>query len=172
MKIYAGIGARATPNNILSIMKRAGYCWAQQGWLLRSGGAHGADSAFQEGCEAGGGYQEIYIPRRGFNDQFASIERGIIVPSRTQMDEADYIMRQCGVTPPEKYADLFRRNVFQIIGLDFKSPARFVLFWAPINDRGDPTGGTGASIKIARCYGVPCYNLRRQDILDRVTAVV
>ena len=57
MTLYAGVGARKTPADVLGWMERIAAGMATQGWTLRSGGARGADSAFERGCntaKAGG----------------------------------------------------------------------------------------------------------------------
>ena len=46
-RFYAGIGARATPPPILSLMTRAAFALCKRGYVLRSGRAIGADSAFR-----------------------------------------------------------------------------------------------------------------------------
>lgn len=44
-RYYAGIGARKTPAHIQSIMLSLAAVWARQGFILRTGGAKGADTA-------------------------------------------------------------------------------------------------------------------------------
>lgn len=51
MKIYAGIGSRKTPKKILEQMRNISSFLAKEGYTLRSGGADGADSAFEDGCD-------------------------------------------------------------------------------------------------------------------------
>jgi predicted Rossmann fold nucleotide-binding protein DprA/Smf involved in DNA uptake len=46
---YAGIGARSTPPQILSVMTRLASKLEGMGYTLRSGGAAGADTAFERG---------------------------------------------------------------------------------------------------------------------------
>jgi len=46
---YSGIGSRSTPENILHMMGDVAYRLANKGWILRSGGADGADNAFEQG---------------------------------------------------------------------------------------------------------------------------
>jgi len=48
---YAGIGSRSTPDNVLGIMEKLGIVLAKKGFILRSGGADGADKAFEKGCD-------------------------------------------------------------------------------------------------------------------------
>lgn len=57
--IYAGIGSRSTPDDVIDKMHVLGEHFAHKGWLLRSGAADGADSAFEHGCDNGGGEKEI-----------------------------------------------------------------------------------------------------------------
>ena len=64
--LYAGIGSRETPPDILLKMVKIGCHLAKMGWTLRSGGAPGADSAFEKGCDLGGGDKQIFLPWKGF----------------------------------------------------------------------------------------------------------
>ena len=50
---YAGIGARATPAAVLADMETIAAWLARTGWILSSGGADGADSAFAAGAPVG-----------------------------------------------------------------------------------------------------------------------
>lgn len=58
---YAGIGARSTPNKVLTIMEKLGGLFAKKGFILRSGAAEGADSAFEKGCDLENGHKEIFL---------------------------------------------------------------------------------------------------------------
>ena len=48
---YAGIGSRNTPKEVLDVFESIGKYLALQGFVLRSGGADGADRAFERGCK-------------------------------------------------------------------------------------------------------------------------
>jgi predicted Rossmann fold nucleotide-binding protein DprA/Smf involved in DNA uptake len=48
---YAGIGSRSTPPETLPLIESIAARLAEKGWVLRSGGADGADSAFEKGCD-------------------------------------------------------------------------------------------------------------------------
>ena len=52
---YSGIGSRETPDNVLVVMEKLGAAFAKKGFVLRSGGADGADSAFERGCDSANG---------------------------------------------------------------------------------------------------------------------
>ena len=70
---YAGIGSRSTPDNVLGIMEKLGIVLAKKGFILRSGGADGADKAFEKGCDLASGQKEIYLPWKGFNGNNSSL---------------------------------------------------------------------------------------------------
>jgi predicted Rossmann fold nucleotide-binding protein DprA/Smf involved in DNA uptake len=63
-KPYAGIGSRRTPSEILELMKEIGSKLEIEGWLLRSGGAPGADQAFEAGISKDEAKQ-IWLPWQG-----------------------------------------------------------------------------------------------------------
>ncbi len=68
-KYYAGIGSRKTPPEMMSLMTDLAARLEEQGWILRSGGAIGADSAFQLGVKDPDN-QRIYTTnsnRRGYH---------------------------------------------------------------------------------------------------------
>jgi len=62
---YAGIGARATPADVLRDMTVMAGWLARTGWTLSTGGADGADAAFAEGAPAG--QRAVWLPWRGYN---------------------------------------------------------------------------------------------------------
>ena len=66
-KHYAGIGARETPSIICSCMSQLANWLAEENWILRSGGANGADTAFELGCDIVQGSKEIFLPEQGYN---------------------------------------------------------------------------------------------------------
>jgi len=53
MKYYAGIGARDTPQEVLNRMTKLAGVLQRKGLCLRSGGAKGADTAFEAGVTNG-----------------------------------------------------------------------------------------------------------------------
>jgi hypothetical protein len=61
---YAGIGSRQTPDHVLAAITAVAKVLAERGYILRSGGAEGADTAFEKGA---GKATEIFLPWRGFN---------------------------------------------------------------------------------------------------------
>lgn len=47
---YTGVGSRKTPQSILILMNKIAQHFSSYGWILRSGGAQGADTAFESGA--------------------------------------------------------------------------------------------------------------------------
>lgn len=66
MEAYAGIGSRDTPEDILRLMAVVAAKREDDGFILRSGGADGADTAFESGVVSSD-MKEIYLPWKGFN---------------------------------------------------------------------------------------------------------
>ena len=75
---YAGIGSRETPKVVCDMMYKIGAAHADLGLTLRSGGAIGADIAFERGCDSiDSTLKQIF---------YATNNKGVIVP--------EYIMQQ------------------------------------------------------------------------------
>lgn len=164
-KIYTGVGARKTPWDVQAYMRAAAKRLAELGWTLRSGGANGADSAFEAGCDKGLGPKEIYLPWKGFNKN----------PSNLILNDSSTIIKQetINVLGKEHWnrlsqgaKNLHMRNVYQVLGVDLKTKSRFVLCWAPIID-GRPQGGTATAIKLAQNHEIPVFNLFKEGEKDR-----
>ena len=147
--IYCGIGSRQTPQHQLSVMTKIGESFAKKGLLLRSGGAIGADTAFERGGDVVKGKKEIF---------YATNNKGIIV-SESIMQQALVLAGQ--IHPAwdrcSDYAKrLHARNCMQILGRNLDEPADFVVCWTK---DGGPTGGTGQAIRLAMSRDIKIYNL-------------
>lgn len=146
MKYYTGVGSRKTPGNIIGVMVNIAYYLSLSGWTLRSGGARGADTAFEQGL--GQVYKEIYYAKDATKEAMAI--------------SAEYhpAWNKCS-----QYAkQLHGRNAFQVLGKDLATPSSFLICWTPDGcethaTRGYSTGGTGTAISIANAYNIPVYNL-------------
>lgn len=159
---YTGVGSRQTPQAIQGGMAYVAQLLSNMGWVLRSGGAIGADKAFQTGAKAS--LAEIYRP---------------LGEQRYPTELWEQAMQIAASTHPawnhcSDYAKaLHTRNVFQVLGGDLNTPSRFVLCWTPdgaeyTRETSRATGGTGTAIRIADMYGVPVFNLANQTVIDRM----
>ena len=167
MKIYTGIGAKLTPVDVLAKMEHYGEILARLGYVLRSGAAPGADSAFESGCNRANGLKEIFLPYAGFNDS----DSELYLISEQVFDAAseygpDWI--QLDIDQKQKQA----RNVQQVMGQNLNELTHFVICWTEdgcntYQTRTKNTGGTGQAIECASRQNVRVYNIRNdQDEKD------
>lgn len=160
MKYYAGIGSRRTPTDILDLMATIAAKMAGLDRTLRSGGAIGADMAFERGCDSVGGPKEIFYAKDAANDSIAH-------DIASQYHQAWHYL-----TPYVK--NLMARNVYQILGRYLKTPVRSVICWTPDSADGTiiptskETGGTGQAIRVAAANNIPVYNLFNENIREVV----
>ncbi len=150
---YAGIGARATPAPILQLMTRAAFALNKRSYVLRSGHADGADSAFEQGSAANA---QIFLPSPNWRGSSSTYHPQAIDRDtwhRAETISAAHHPAFARLTPFVRA--LHTRNVFQILGPDLEKPSEFVLCWTP---DGTATGGTGQAIRVAKACGVPVYN--------------
>lgn len=148
MKYYAGIGSRETPISVATKMTTIARRLDSMGYCLRSGGAEGADNAFEKGATN----KQIFIPWDNFNGRRA--------------DGKNYIIPKENLDLVEKYHPAFHklsggakklmsRNSNQVLGIDFDDPVEFVLCWT---EGGLKKGGTAQAIRIAEDYKIPVFN--------------
>lgn len=155
-RFYAGIGARSTPPVILSLMTRAAFALTKRGYVLRSGHAMGADSAFERGA---GRDAQIFLPAvgwRGSPSEFHPDVLGAELWCRARIIAAAHHPAFAGLSAFVQA--LHTRNVFQVLGVSLDSPAEFVLCWTA---DGEASGGTGQALRIATSHAVPVFNLQR-----------
>jgi hypothetical protein len=167
---YAGIGSRQTPLPVLALMSAVAARLAAAGWTLRSGGADGADLAFEQG--AGNGPKEIYLPWQGFNGNASLLSE---IDDAAFELAAQYHPNWNRLKPSVRR--LIARNGYQVLGRDLTTPVRFVLCWTPdgiisAQGRTAASGGTGQAIAIAADRGIPVFNLARPEHEARIRAFV
>lgn len=150
MKKYCGIGSRQSPPDILKKMAEIAEHLAHN-WLLRSGGADGADLAFENGCDKANGQKEIFLPWKEFNKS-ASV---LYTPSKDAFILASTIHPAWGrLSYGAK--KLHARNTHQILGIGLNDPVGLVICWTP---NGKDIGGTATALKLAKQYKIKTVNL-------------
>lgn len=163
---YAGIGSRETPKEVLKVIRLIANKLESQGWTLRSGGASGADSAFEEGIQNPEN-MEIFLPGSYFNGKSARSKGFINSLTSEQYEKA--IKSVVTYHPcPDKLSDfprkLMARNAMQVLGFDLNVPSKMVIAWT----RGARTiGGTGQALRIAYDNKIPIRNLGDPEVLER-----
>lgn len=176
---YTGVGSRTAPEDVLEIMFSLGRYLCDQGWRLRSGHADGSDDAFESGAlsspviqDVG---QEIYLPWNGFNKGYTG--GYLIDPTRlANYEEARQIASTIHAVWDKlsKGQQLFHtRNVYQVLGLDLRSPSRYLVCYAkPIGNKSQFKGGTNTAIQLALRHGVPVFNLYYEEHRERILKAV
>ena len=148
---YTGIGSRNTPPEVLEVMEYLGEELARLGYTLRSGGANGADSAFERGCDKANGKKEIFLPWRGFNNNPSTLS----FISEKAIECARYYHPNYS-NLSESVKKLMARNGYQVLGRDMYTPTNFIVCYTPL---GTGEGGTGQAIRIAKHSGIPIFDL-------------
>jgi hypothetical protein len=160
MKYFTGIGSRACPIELKSIIFDLCKRLVDKGYILRSGGADGADSFFEEAYDQLKGTKEIYLPWKNFNDNKSELFK----VSKEALELASTIH------PVWSYCSfgakkLHGRNCYQVLGYDLKTPSEFVICWTL---DGKKAGGTRTAIVLAEKHNIPVYNLAVLKNLDNI----
>lgn len=162
---YTGIGSRNTPSDILLIMSSIGKLFNDT-YTLRSGGAEGADKAFEKLVTN----KDIFLPWKGFNNNLSELydqtELSSVI-AREHLPHYQYIKHS--------FKKLMNRNVHQVLGMNCDRYSDFVICWTPdgaekYDEVSNVTGGTGLAIKIADHYNIPVYNLKNQNTIEMIKA--
>lgn len=159
-KTYAGIGSRETPTDVLELMQDVAQFLASKGFTLRSGGAGGADSAFEEGCDKAEGSKEIYLPWKGFNNNKSTL----CTVSNSALKLAEHFhpaWNRCSQGAQKLHA----RNLYQILGKDLNDKVDFVVCYT-VGGLGG--GGTGQAIRVAKYYNSPVYDLGKNEVRKNI----
>lgn len=158
MIMYAGIGARETPPEILKAMRSIGKYLAISGAMLRSGGARGADSAFEEGADIAKGFKQIYLPYQRFNNNESDFYT-VTKEARLLAKKYHPAWEHLG----SRGRDFMGRNAYQVLGLTLDRPADFIVCYT---FRGHITGGTGQALRMAEDYKIPVCNLGNKNLTE------
>lgn len=152
---YAGIGSRETPEDILEMMTRIASDLEKKGYILNSGGAKGADSAFEKGVRNFRN-KRIFFADDANNETNAIAKEIHPAPERL----GQYAMK------------LMARNTYQVFGRNLDTPVDFVICWTKDGKEGHgknrPCGGTGQAVEMASLKGIPVINLKNENAMDRI----
>ena len=162
---YAGIGSRETPDFIEIIMGDIASHLSRAGWTLRSGGAEGADRAFEAGVDREAQEsqkdprKEIYLPWKGFNhsnshlnpQEFPFTDQEVSFTARLHP-----AWRKCSPAARKMHT----RNTRIMLGIEPLHgtnviPVKFVICWT---HNGQVKGGTGQALRLAAALDIPVFN--------------
>jgi hypothetical protein len=159
-KTFCGIGSRTTPTPILNQMMLISALCHCKGYHLNSGGADGADTAFEDGMLAIDGGCNIFLPWPNFNNHKGekyTRPKPEAYPIAATLHPAWTFMK-----PPVKA--LLSRNIHQVLGWSLNDPVDFVVCYTKDGAETSAqytirTGGTGIAIQLADKLGIPVFNL-------------
>lgn len=150
MKFYSGIGSRNTPREIMIKMTEIASVLSRHNYILRSGGAPGADTAFEIGAKT---RSQIFLPWENFNEN----KQGRVPPFNKELVEKYHPKSSSLSDAGWKFMS---RNSYQVLGPSLNDPVEFVLCWTK---DGKASGGTGQAMRIAKDYQIPIFNFRNED---------
>jgi hypothetical protein len=166
MTIYAGIGSRETPDNILKIMTQCAVLLAHDGFICSTGGAIGADQAFAQGSNVAGGTTHLHLPWKSYEEEWVNSLEGdnrLYVLAKHDVDA--YHSVETYHPSYDKIQD--KRGVIALHARNYNiitKPERvkFIICWTK---DAEYSGGTAQAMRIADDLDIPIYNLGNIDTL-------
>ena len=153
-RYYCGVGPREIPEDVCERMTKLASILERKGWVLRSGGAKGADKAFEKGIKDRVNKKEIFL---------GNCE----TPMWTNIFTDFFHPNPPALTPNAR--NLMNRNALQILGLDGNSPVEFIVCWTK---NGKMVGGTAQAMRIAKYFNIPIYNFFREEDIDSLKKLI
>lgn len=138
---YAGFGSRNTPPDVLDLMTQIAIHAHHLGWWLRSGGARGADTAFEQGA---GINKRIYRPTDVTSEMLKLAESFHPAWGRCSDHAKNLHARNCPI----------------VLGDNLAHPVKWGCCWTP---GARITGGSGQALRIAKVWDIPIYNLANPE---------
>jgi hypothetical protein len=159
---YAGIGSRQTPELVLDLMFHLAGHLARLGWTLRTGGAQGADQAFQRGASEARGLIELYLPWDTYESDalvpLLTPETAILPEPSAAAWELASIYHPIWEKLKQGAQKLHARNCHQVLGLGLNELVDVLICWTPdgsLDGAGGKSGGTGMALRVASANGRP-----------------
>lgn len=169
---YTGVGSRNTPDDILLEMRLIAKRMSEKLFIVRSGGAQGADTAFQAGA---GPDTEIYLPWNGFNNLNDRDGTHLCAKTLYNYQKAMYIAsmhHEAWEYLKDSHKALHARNVYQVLGHNLDNPSQVLICYAEPDGITKVKGGTNTAVSIAHQYNVPVYNLFFQKDLNDIKRII
>lgn len=160
--IFTGVGSRSTPPEILEKMKAIAKFLSERGYTLRSGGADGADSAFEQGATK----KEIFLPWNNYNGRKVdniSFFSELSAKHFTLAESMHPAWDKCSQGAKKLHAGTTQ----QILGKDLDTPCDFVVCWTK---DGKLVGGTSTALRLSELNNIPVFNLGSPDGLEKLRA--
>jgi hypothetical protein len=142
-RFYSGIGSRAAPHEALIQCTKIAEVLETLGFILRSGGAEGADKAFESGVK-NPSKKVIFRPKHC--NKAAEEIASRVHPAWGECN--DYVRQLHG------------RNAQIVLGLNLDTPSEFVVAWT---FDGVSRGGTRTGLVLAKKNKIPTFNLADKE---------
>ena len=161
MFIYAGIGSRKAPEQILEYMKKLAIGFAEQGCTLRSGGAEGSDKAFENGVLLRRGRIELYLPWPGY---VKPVRQNNVILSVPAPGAYDLAKLSCDNWDERKnsHKSLLARNAHILLGVELNNPVDVVFYY------NCGSGGTNHTLSMAKKLDIPTINVEDRKMVKLV----
>lgn len=162
LRFYAGIGSRQTPDHILDKFEDIGQKLSEScQFVLRSGGAIGADDAFITGAFHNNEHTvEVYLPWEGYNGYYDGMSK-VIPQWAFEMAEQNHdYWDRCGPGARKMHA----RNCQIVFGEHGDSPVDFIVCYTD--------GGTGMALRLAIKNGIKIYNFGTKDYTNEILGYI
>ena len=150
VRAYAGFGSWNTPAHIVVVIESLGRALAEAGWTLRTGGAAGAESAFERGCDAVGGRKELVGRPADIESASAQFWPETLLPWAQLSANTRALLAQ---------------SACQILGPDLDAPAKFLAYWKSTDGR---SFEIDHALQIAAAHAVPCVRIEHPINLSRL----
>ena len=164
MKIVTGIGSREVSVKYQEILKEVADYLAITNFKLRSGGAPGSDTIFQNVFKHKKAAMEIYIPWNGFEKLFAN-NKTIFLANHNICEEFTMKYHPNADNLSQGAFKLMNRNAHQVLGMDLETPTDLIVCYT---EGGKIKGGTSQAIRIAMDYNIPIVNVGSENSADSV----
>lgn len=171
VKSFAGVGSRETPPEIIEQMETIAELCCKLGYTLNSGGADGADSAFERVYDRLGGPMNIFLPWPKFNGNASKYQR----PKPQAYEIAATVHPAWQYMRKDTFRHLIARNMHQILGWSLTDPVDFVVCFTHNGQESEKeytirSGGTGSAISVASRHNIPVFNLCNDNRFDQLVA--
>lgn len=190
-KIYAGIGSRQTPDDVLRTIKAFAARMFSFGYTLRTGGAPGADSAFIAGLPTSVSESrkcEIYLPWKGYRSgEFLEDGADVYCEPSSAAHKLASGFHPLWKSLPVGVKKLHARNAHIIFGPDVEpalntlllrnTAVDFVVCWTRdgahnAKQTNSGTGGTGQAIRIADAHQIPVINMAHEEHAEIIRSLL
>ena len=161
------IGSRETPEDVLELMNDIMQKFIDMNYIVRSGGADGADHVAT--MHAPDNQREIYIPWDGFNGLYHNgkdILRWDFSPVKKDATAtAQEVRDMLGAPRLEKssHINFHSRNMMQVLGYNLDKPTNLILCYTR---NGEMRGGTASALMLAKALDIQIINLGDKETLE------